>query len=186
MITWEPEMAQALARAKAEHKCILLEFYSHECIGCKQMEEVTFPDTEVANFITDRMIPLRAEISSSRLVSDFRVVWTPTLVVLDLYGKEYQRTLGFLPPNDLVPSLLLGIGKVAFESGQYSESVIQFNTLLNGHPTSAFAPEAVYLRGVARYKSSHTPGALKECYQQLLAQYPDSDWTRRAEPYSLL
>jgi len=186
MITWETEMGKALSRGKAEQKCILLDFFSPECIGCRQMDAVTFPELAVSNFITDRMIPLQAPVGAKNLASDFRVVWTPTLIVLDYYGKEYQRTLGFLPPDEMVASLLLGIGKVGFENDQFSEAVIQFNTLLNGYPKSAAAPEAVYLRGVARYKSSHAVAALKETYQQLLAEYPQSGWTRRAEPYGLL
>jgi hypothetical protein len=186
MITWESEMAKALARGKAEQKCVLLDFFSPECIGCKQMDAVTFPDDAVSNFITDRMIPLRARVATEGLATDYRVVWTPTLVILDYYGKEHQRTVGYIPPDEMVASLLLGIGKASFDNDQFNETIIQLNTLLNGYPQSAAAPEAVYLRGVARYKSSHAAGALKETYQQLLAEYPGSKWTRRAEPYSLL
>jgi hypothetical protein len=186
MITWESEMGKALARAKAEQKCVLLDFFSPECIGCKQMDEVVFPDNDVANFLTDRMVPLRAQIGAKTLASDFRVVWTPTLIILDYYGKEHQRTVGFIPQDEMVATLLLGIAKVGFDNDQFNEAVIQLNTLLNGYPQSAVAPEAVYLRGVARYKSSHSAGALKEAYQQLKAEYPESKWTRRAEPYTLL
>lgn len=186
MIEWETDMGKALARGKAEQKCVLLEFFSPECIGCKQLEAVTFPDTEVSNFIMDRMVALRCDVAAKPLTSEFRVVWTPTLIVLDYYGKEYQRTVGYLPPADLAASLLLGIGKVAFENDQFSEAVMNFNTLLNGYPASAMAPEAVFLRGVARFKSSHQAAPLKDAYQQLLSEYPGSTWTSRAEPYSLL
>jgi len=186
MIAWESEMGKALARGKAEQKCVLLDFFSPGCIGCKQMDAVTFPDVAVDNFITDRMIPLRAQVGSTTLATDFRVVWTPTLIILDYYGKEHQRTVGYIPPDEMVASLLLGIAKVCFGNDQFNEAIIQLNTLLNGYPRSAAAPEAVYLRGVARYKSSQAAEALKETYQQLLAQYPESEWTRRAEPYSLL
>jgi TolA-binding protein len=105
---------------------------------------------------------------------------------MDYYGREHQRTVGFLPADELVGSALLGMGKVSLDYGQFSEAVIQFNTLLNGCPDCASAPEAVYLRGVARYKTSHAPSALKEIYQQLLAQYPESEWTKRAHPFTLL
>ena len=186
MITWESEMGKALARGKAEQKCVLLDFISPECIGCREMDAVSFPDLAVSNFVTDRMIPLRAQVGDRSLASDFRVVWTPTLIILDYYGKEHQRSIGYIPPDEMVAMLLLGIGKVGFENDQFNEAVIQLNTLLNGYPKSASAPEAVYLRGVARYKSSHSVGALRDAYQQLLADYPESVWTRRAEPYSLL
>lgn len=186
MIAWESDMAKALARGKAEQKSVLLEFFSPECIGCKQMEEVTFADPAVINFISDHMVALRAPVSNASLVAEYRVSWTPTLLVIDYYGREHQRTIGFLPPDEIVGSLLLGMGKVSLDYGQFSEAVIQFNTLLNGCPECAFAPEGVYLRGVARYKSSHAPSALKEIHQQLSAQYPQSDWTKRAQPFTLL
>ena len=186
MIAWETDMGKALARGKAEQKSVLLQFYSSECIGCQQMDRVTFPELDVANFIIDRMVALRAPVGAKTLAADFRVVWTPTLVILDYYGKEHQRTVGFIPPDEMVASLLLGLGKVSFDNDQFNEAGIQLNTLLNGYPRSAAAPEAVYLRGVARYKSSHAATALKDAYQQLLAEYPGNEWTRRAEPYTLL
>ena len=186
MIPWETEVAKALARGKAEHKEILVEFYSPDCIGCQQMDKVTFPDQAVENFIIDRMVPLHAPAGTSTLSADFRVVWTPTLMILDFYGREHARTVGFLPPDEMVPSLLLGIGKTALDRGMHNEAVLQFSTLLNGYPQSAAAPEAVYLRGVSRYKSSQSPTALKDIYQQLKNEYPQSEWAKRAEPFSLL
>ena len=186
MITWESDMGKALARGKAEQKCILLEFFSPDCICCKQMDAVTFADGDVGNFLTDRLVAMRAPVGSKTLAADFRVVWTPTIVVLDYYGHEHQRTIGYLPPDEMVALMLLGIGKAAFDNDQFNEAGIQFNTLLNGYPGSAAAPEAVYLRGVARYKSSHAASALKEAHRQLATEYPSSEWTRRAEPYSLL
>jgi hypothetical protein len=186
MIAWESDMAKALARGKAEQKSVLVEFFSSECIGCKQMEEVTFADPAVINFISDHVIPLRIPVTNAAHTSDYRVIWTPTIITMDYYGREHQRTVGYLPPDEMVGSTLLGMGKVSLDYGQFSEAVIQFNTLLNGCPDCASAPEAVYLRGVARYKTSQSPSALKEIYQQLLAQYPDSEWTKRAHPFTLL
>jgi len=186
MIPWESDMGKALARGKAEQKTVLLEFFSPECIGCKQMDAATFPHLAVENFIIDKMIPLRAPVGTKTLSADFRVVWTPTLVILDYYGKEHQRTIGYIPPGELVASLLLGMGKVSFDTDNFNEAVMQLNTLLNGYPNSAVAAEAIYLRGVARYKSSHAPAALRETYQQLRAEYPESEWTGRAEPFTLL
>jgi hypothetical protein len=186
MIEWESDIGKALARAKAEQKPVLLQFFSPDCIGCKQLDAVTYQALEVSNFITDRVVAMRAPAGAKSLAADFRVVWTPTLIVLDYYGKEHQRTVGFLPPEEVVAWLLLGMGKVSFDQDQFNEAGIQFNTLLNGYPDSAAAPEAVYLRGVARYKSSHAAEALKDAYRQLAASYPTSEWTKRAQPYTLL
>ena len=132
------------------------------------------------------MVALRVPAGAKSPAADFLVVWTPTLIILDFYGKEHQRTVGFIPPDEMIASLLLGIGKVGFDNDQFNEAGIQFNTLLRAFPQSAAAPEAIYLRGAARYKSSHAAEALKDAYQQLLAEHPENEWTRRAEPYKLL
>lgn len=186
MIAWELDMARALARGKAEQKNVLLEFFSPDCIGCKQMEEVTFADPDAVNFISDHLVPLRVPVSNTSLATDYNVSWTPTLIVIDYYGREHQRTVGYLPPEEIVGSLLLGMGKVSLGHGNFNEAVIQFSTLLNGCPDCASAPEAVYLRGVARFSTSHNPTALKEIQQQIAAKYPQSEWAKRAAPFALL
>jgi len=58
--------------------------------------------------------------------------------------------------------------------------------ILKNHPKSEAAPEAVYVRGVALYKSTHKADFLKEILKRLQAEYPSSEWTKRAKPYSLL
>jgi hypothetical protein len=149
------------------------------------MDAVSYPDEKVANFIIDKVVPVRI-LADSPLASDFKVTWTPTLVTLDFYGKEHYRTVGFLPPDELVSFLLLGIAKTDFDVQQYSDAILNLNMLLAGYPQSAAAPEAVFIRGVARYKSTKDAGSLKEAYQQLAADYPASEWAKRAQPYRLL
>ncbi|HEY5991495.1 MAG TPA: hypothetical protein VIU10_02860 [Candidatus Udaeobacter sp.] len=58
------------------------------------MDAVSYPDEKVANFIIDKVVPVRI-LADSPLASDFKVTWTPTLVTLDFYGKEHYRTVGF-------------------------------------------------------------------------------------------
>jgi thioredoxin-related protein len=154
-------------------------------MGCKQMGAVTYPDPNVAEFLMGRMVPIQV-LADSPLADEFKVKWTPTIVVLDYYGKEHNRTVGFFPPGEFIPSLLLGIGKIDFDADQFSDAIIQFERLLADFPRSRAAPEAVYLRGVSRFKSSHDGARLRETYEQLKSGYPDSEWTQRAEPYSLI
>jgi hypothetical protein len=39
---------------------------------------------------------------------------------------------------------------------------------------------------VCLYKSTNNPKPLKEAYEQLKDQYPESEWTKRAYPYRLI
>ncbi|HEY6837922.1 MAG TPA: outer membrane protein assembly factor BamD [Geobacteraceae bacterium] len=150
------------------------------------MDAVTYPNDKVSDFIMTRIVPLRVPADSQPLATEFKVTWTPTLVTLDYYGKEHHRTVGFLPPEQLIPSLLLGTAKADFDAEQFNDAILTIDRLLAEFPVSAAAPEAIYLRGVSRFKASHDPKPLKEAYEKLQAEYPGSEWTHRAQPYSLL
>ncbi len=150
------------------------------------MDAVTYPNDKVIEFIQKNMIPLRVAFDAKPLSTDFDVKWTPTLITLDANGKEHQRSVGFLPPEELIPSLLLGIAKSYFNRERFSEALSNLDQLLADYPKSDAAPEATYLRGVCRYKSTHDPKPLKGAYEQLQANYPSSEWTKRAYPYRLL
>jgi thioredoxin-related protein len=150
------------------------------------MDAVTYPDKKVIDFIVKNLIALRIPSDAKPYSADFKITWTPTLLVLDHEGKEHHRTVGFLSPEELIPALLLGMAKTRFEQQQYAEALFVIQELLAAHPGSDSAPEALFLKGVSGYKSTHDPKPLKEAYEQLQAQYPASEWTKRAYPYRLL
>ena len=150
------------------------------------MGAVTFPDAKVIAFIKQNLIPVRLPHDHKPLAEQFQVKWTPALVTLDTEGKEHHRTVGFLPPEELIPSLLLGKAKIDFDHEDFAKALVSLEALLKDYPKSGAAPEAIFLRGVCGYKSTHTPKPLKEAYEKLAAEYRDSEWTKRAYPYRLL
>jgi len=150
------------------------------------MGAVTFPDAKVIVFINQNVIPIRLPHDHKPLAEKFQVKWTPALVTLDMEGKEHHRTVGFLSPEELIPSLLLGKAKIDFDHEDFSNALLTLGDLLQGYPKSAAAPEAIFLRGVCGYKNAHNPKALKEAYERLAKDYPDSEWTKRASPYRLI
>lgn len=150
------------------------------------MDTVTYPNDKVIEFIQKNLIPLRVAFDAQPWSPEFNVKWTPALIILDAEGKEHQRTVGFLPPEELIPSLLLGVAKSYFDREKFSEALSALDKILTEYPKSDSAPEAIYLRGVCGYKSTHNPKPLKEAYEQLQTKYPSSGWTKRAYPYRLL
>src|SRR3990170_1935608 len=84
--------------------------------------------------------------------------------------------------QNLIPLLMTGIGKCYFDRQQFDKAISTLEKLLAQYPKSDAAPEAVYLLGVARDKSTHDPKPLKQAYEQLSSQYPTSEWTKRASP----
>lgn len=150
------------------------------------MDAVTYPDERVVEFVQKNLIPLRVAFDSQPLATQFNLKWTPTLITLDPDGKEHQRTVGFLPPEELIPSLLLGIAKSYFNRERFGEALSTLDKIVTDYSQSDSVPEAIYLRGVCGYKNTHNPKPLKEAYEYLQTKYPSNEWTKRAYPYRLL
>ena len=150
------------------------------------MDAVAYIDAEVIGFVNDTLVPLRLAAADPLLGPRYRVKWTPTLLILDAEGVEQYRTLGFYPPQELIPSLLLGIGKARFNQPDRPAACDCFSSIIDRYPASPQAPEAVYLNGVSRYIETHDVANLVAIYDRLAAGYPDSPWLTRADPYRLL
>ena len=150
------------------------------------MGAVTYPDSRVAEFVVGRMIPVQLLFDAQPYASQYNIKWTPTMIVLDAEGKEHHRIVGFLPPDEFVPGLLLGIAKVSFDRDDLEGALPDLEKIVSSYPRSAAAPEAMYLRGVVQYKTTHKAEPLKEAFEQLKRDYPSSEWAKRAMPYGLL
>ncbi|MDY0212302.1 MAG: hypothetical protein RBR06_04810 [Desulfuromonadaceae bacterium] len=150
------------------------------------MDAVSYPQPSVIDFISSNLIPLRIASDHKELAPRFRVKWTPLLLLLDASGAELYRTLGFFTPEELIPSLLLGIGKAHFDKAERSAALKQFDMLLKKYPQSGSAPEAVYLQGVANYIETKDVSHLKDLNETLKRDFPQSTWVMRASPYDLL
>ena len=150
------------------------------------MGAVTYPNEKVIEIIEKYMVPIQVLFDSQPLAARFNIQWTPTVITLDEEGKEHHRTIGFLAPEEFIPSLMLGVAKCHFDREKFSKAIPMLEEILKNHPKSEAAPEAVYVRGVALYKSTHSAEHLKEVYKRLQSEYPSSEWTKRAQPYKLL
>jgi tetratricopeptide (TPR) repeat protein len=150
------------------------------------MNAVTYSDEVVINFLNNEVIPIQVQFDFKPLTTKYNLQWTPTIIVLDSDGKEYNRTVGYISPDEFVPFILLGIGKGYMELENYNKAIDTFKRLIDNYPKSKATPEAIYYHGVCGYKSSHEPKHLKNAYELLKNNFPDSDWTLRAEPYKEL
>jgi len=155
-------------------------------MGCQQMDAVTYPDEKVVAFVNGFFVPLLIPFDAKPLSLDFNIKWTPTLITLGSDRREHHRTVGFLDPDAFIVNSLLGIGKYHFDNDRYPEALAFFERILSEQPRSDSVPEAIYLRGVARYKNSGDRGPLKEIYEILSSRFPDSEWAKKASPYRLL
>jgi thioredoxin-related protein len=148
-----------------------------------------YSDEKVQKFLEEHFIPLKSQCffdKPTELMEQFIVKWTPTLIIHDKFGKEHHRMVGYVPVDDLMVHLDFGRAKVFFDTDHFSNAVQIFNSIVELHPRADVAPEVIFYLGVAGYKKNHDASALRKAYDALQAKYPQSEWARRAAPYSVI
>lgn len=150
------------------------------------MDAVTYPNTKVSALISTSFIPLRVRYNEQPLAGEFHVTSTPTIIILDHQRQEHHRIQGFTPPEEFVPALLLGIAKIDIARENFRDALDRLEKIERNFDGSISAAEAIYRAGISRYKTFQDSTYLKEMYNKLQESFPESDWTKQAEPYRLL
>lgn len=144
-----------------------------------------YSQPQVAERIRDAFVPVRVHVREQRdeyrrLGEMFDAQWTPTILIVDPPGTERHRIEGFLPVDDFLSQLALGLAKAAFARGDFAEAERAYEEILERYPDNEAAPEAQYWAGVARYKGRNDPGALTETARRFKERYADSSWAKKA------
>ena len=93
----------AIVKANAEQKLVMVDLYTDWCGWCKKMDRETFTDPRVGK-ATRGMVPIRvnAEKGGEDVARKFRVDGYPVLLFLDGKGREIQRIRGFVDADELL------------------------------------------------------------------------------------
>ncbi|MGH9326431.1 MAG: tetratricopeptide repeat protein [Terriglobia bacterium] len=144
------------------------------------MDAEVYPQNEVSNFINQNFVPVKIHIKEHpKDFERFKADWTPTVIVSEPDGTERYRFSGFLPADDFLAELRLGLAKAAFSRGEYDAAAKGFRETLEKYPQSGVAAEAMYWAGASDYKATGKPDHLREAGQQLQARFPDSPWAKK-------
>lgn len=144
-----------------------------------------YPDPRVVDFITTHFVPVRVHVKHNReafraLGDRFDAHWTPAILIMDATGAEQHRIEGFLPVDDFLSQLALGVAKAAFGRKDYAAAARLYQEVLDRYPATDAAPEAQYWTGVSRYRATDDAGALKATAQAFGERYQDSTWAKKA------
>ncbi|HEY8504003.1 MAG TPA: thioredoxin fold domain-containing protein [Gemmataceae bacterium] len=146
------------------------------------MDTVTYPDPRVAQFVHQHFVPLKVNVKQEpRLAEEYFVSWTPSVLVADDKGKVHYRCEGYFPPEDFMAHLSLGLGRYWLDRQQFAPARERFEEVARRHAGSEAGAEARYWLGVVSYKESQDPAQLQASWQKLIQEYPNSEWTRRAQ-----
>ncbi len=125
-------------------------------------------------------MPLEAHIKEHpSYFHRFDAVWTPTILILDSDGKERMRIEGYLPKEEFRAQLEMGLARVAFMKKKWADAEQRYADVLERYPASKAAPEALYWKGVTRYKATNDHTLLGVLPPQFKEKYPDSIWAMK-------
>ncbi|MBK1705919.1 thiol:disulfide interchange protein [Halochromatium glycolicum] len=106
------DLDQAVAKAAAQDKPVMLDFYADWCVSCKEMERYTFPDPAVQQAM-QRFVLLQADVTANDaedkalMQERFGIPGPPAMLFFDQDGEERRgwRLVGFVPAEEFAEHL---------------------------------------------------------------------------------
>jgi tetratricopeptide (TPR) repeat protein len=102
---FEGSLAQALEQAEQKDKLVLVDVGAYWCPPCHELDEKTFIDPGVAEFLAAGFVSLHVDAEKGEgpeLVERYAIQAYPTLLVLESSGVEKGRVVDFVDPKAFV------------------------------------------------------------------------------------
>ena len=149
--------------------------------GSQRLQDVTWSDPRVIEMVGKIVVPFRFEMESNpELCERHGIVWRPMVLLAGEAGRIGHRVVGYLPPEEMLAQLPLGVGKVRFAQGRWVDAEKNFAAVAEEFPGTEAAPEAQYWLGAARYQRERKPNGLTDAWNTLMDRWPASRWATRA------
>ncbi len=124
-------MEKGLDAARREDKYMVVDFYTSWCKWCKVMEERTFNDQAVSEYLKSNFVCVRVNaedrrsafsyrgksLSPAELAREFGVRGYPSLAYLESDGNLIMVVPGFIPPEKYIDVLKY------FQEGHYRKDI---------------------------------------------------------------
>ena len=106
------------------------------------------------------------------------------MLIMDSSGDERWRIEGYLPKNEFRSQLEMGLARISFMDKHWADAEQSYAPVIERYAETAAAPEAVYWRGVSRYKRTNDHTMLGAVAEELGEEYPESVWAKKASVWS--
>lgn len=143
----------------------------------------------MASFINEHFTPIRIHVKDQaadwkKLGDQYDAHWTPTVLIIDGKGEERHRIEGFLPADDFLAQLMIGVAHAARVRADFADAERWYREVVEKSPQTETAPEALYWAGVSKYKATNDAAALAETASQFANRYQTSSWAKKASVWS--
>jgi thiol-disulfide isomerase/thioredoxin len=110
-IAWEPTYAQAVDKAKAENKPVMMDLYADWCGSCRKLESETWGDPKVQE-LAKGFVCVKVNIDNDKATADkYEASAIPLVVFLKPDGAETDRNVGFIGAGDMRKLMNKALGK---------------------------------------------------------------------------
>lgn len=96
---------------------------------------------------------------------------------------EAYRIEGYLPKNWFRARLEMGLARIDFTHKQFADAEKVYARIAEQHGDIEIAAEAIYWRGVCRYKATNDHTVLGEVANELAEKFPGDEWTLKGVPW---
>lgn len=94
---------EALARARAEKKLVLVDVYTDWCGWCKKLDRDVFSDSRVARATGDLVaVRVNAEKGGEKVADRYEVEGYPVVLFVDGEGKVVKRVDGYVDATEML------------------------------------------------------------------------------------
>ena len=101
-LKWQPWSDAAFARARTEHKFVLLDLEAVWCHWCHVMDDITYRDPIVMRLLNERYILVKVDQDARPDISDRYQDWGwPATIVFAADGFEIVKRQGYIPPRPM-------------------------------------------------------------------------------------
>ncbi len=120
-VIWLASTRSAVETVNQQQRPLLLYFTGKDCAWCRKLERTTWSDSKVSGTVNRNFVALKVDgAKDTQLMEKLNVEGLPTIVIVGPDGKELDRIVGYVTPDEMQKTLRKSVPRQqAVSSGRY-------------------------------------------------------------------